>query len=469
MVIILSYINMKFIAKKHIFTLAIAGLFYPITAAAFNISFEGVSHDVITLDGDISTGLNKIYVAYDTSEINSIRIGGASGRLKAEKYSNLGGGYAVEVPTAGSGLDYLINNPEGNMGYIISDGNSTEYFWLVNYTTHKFSINAVGEWPEQDCDNTRISTSGNGAAIHYYSIDGRQCELSRDIKVEFYTLAWNEENEEYQQFYSTKTISHLSNPITLTPPLYCKTPITITGDRFLQHWGMQKSIESAPIPPNGLECHTSAEQTNMPEDDSDGPGSNMVKMNADGLGGSAPAEIEFKAYVTDGVIHNEWQIASDSGFEYITNRYNEQELNYTFLEEGTYYIRYVGSNEDGSCETYGDTYTVSIGSAELRIPNAFSPNDDGVNDEWKVGYRSLLNFQCWIFDRYGNEIFRFDDPSLGWDGTYKGKKVKPGVYYYVIEATGADGQKFKKGGDINIIHYNLSGSGNESVGETPSE
>ena len=41
--------------------------------------------------------------------------------------------------------------------------------------------------------------------------------------------------------------------------------------------------------------------------------------------------------------------------------------------------------------------------------------------------------------------------SKGWDGKYKGKYVKPGVYYYVIEAKGADGKEYKKKGDINIL------------------
>ncbi|MDE5795706.1 MAG: gliding motility-associated C-terminal domain-containing protein, partial [Muribaculaceae bacterium] len=97
--------------------------------------------------------------------------------------------------------------------------------------------------------------------------------------------------------------------------------------------------------------------------------------------------------------------------------------------------------------------TVTIGDSELLCPNAFSPNDDGVNDIWKISYRSLLEFKCWIFDRTGKQLYHYTDPSGGWDGTYRGKKVKPGVYYYVIQAAGSDGKKYKKSGDINIIRY----------------
>ena len=135
----------------------------------------------------------------------------------------------------------------------------------------------------------------------------------------------------------------------------------------------------------------------------------------------------------------------------------DNDLSYTFNDEGTYYVNFFGSNEDGSCEVEGDQYSIGIGASDLRIPNAFSPNGDGVNDEWKVGYISLVEFKCWIFDKNGHQLHYFDNPASGWDGKYNGKIVSPGVYYYVIEAKGADGKKYKKGGDINIIGYKKIG------------
>ena len=71
--------------------------------------------------------------------------------------------------------------------------------------------------------------------------------------------------------------------------------------------------------------------------------------------------------------------------------------------------------------------------------------------EWKVAYKSIVEFKCWIFNRWGEQIYHYQDPSGGWDGRYHGKLVPPGVYYYVIEARGADGQKYKLKGHINIL------------------
>ncbi len=99
------------------------------------------------------------------------------------------------------------------------------------------------------------------------------------------------------------------------------------------------------------------------------------------------------------------------------------------------------------------TYAVTITDSYLACPNAFSPNGDGVNDEWKVSYRSLREYECHIFNRWGKEMFSSRDPEQGWDGKSGGKTVPAGAYYYVITATGNDGQQYKLGGDINILHF----------------
>lgn len=424
---------------------------------AFKVDFIGPDKEVIEITPDKSTGLEMIYVAYDCSQVSELRVDGLSNVSQVYKYSNLGGGFAEPVSFQLDGNVVVIPTPVGDMGYIIEADGRNNPFWIVDYLPHRLALSSIHADSSQDCENTRINIDGTGDAIHYYTIDGRQAELSRDISVEYNNLEWDANNIQYIQSQSKKIISHLSNPVILTPPLYCNTIIIAKGDRFLEKWGMGVKVESSLIYANGLDVQTVAEQTNLPEENPD-MASNLIKTETSGMGGSAPADISFSAYVTDAVIHNEWQIASDIDFEYIDYRFNDQNIDYTFTEEGTYYVRFVGSNHDGSCEAVGETYTISIGASDLRIPNAFTPNDDGINDIWRVAYRSLLSFSCTIFDRYGNEIYSYRDPSGGWDGKYKGKVVKPGVYFYVIEAEGADGTKYKKGGDINILKSNRESS-----------
>lgn len=422
------------------------------TSGAVTVSFQGGSRKVLEETPDKSTGLDKIYVAYSAGDLTSMELAGASGALSVQRYSNLGGGYSEPVQVRWVGSTAVIDRPAGNMGYIITDQDRSQYIWLVDYSTQKFSISSASAYSPQECDNTRISVVGNGPAIQYFTIDGRPVELSRDIEIAYTTEVWNEAGLSFDRAATVKTIPHLTDPIVITPAFLCATDVAVRGDRFLKAWGMEAEAVTPTIEPNGLEIHATVEQTNLPED-VDEVGSNIIGGEDGGQESSAPADMKLTAYITDAVIHSEWQITEDSNFDNIDYRFNEPEVDYTFDEEGTYYMRFVGSDATGSCSVYSDVFTVSIGASDLRIPNAFTPNDDGVNDVWKVAYRSLLEFKCWIFDRYGNEIYHFEDPNDGWDGKYRGKPVKSGVYFYVIEAKGSDGKKYKKGGDINIVGF----------------
>ena len=155
---------------------------------------------------------------------------------------------------------------------------------------------------------------------------------------------------------------------------------------------------------------------------------------------------------TDAAVFHEWQFALNPEFDPIDDRYTENVVNYTFRNQGTTYVRFFAADESGRCEFTGPVYQVVIGESSLLCPNAFTPESSpGVNDEWKVSYKSIVSFECHIFNRWGTEMFSFTDPSVGWDGKYKGKYVPAGTYFYVIKARGADGRDYKLSGDINII------------------
>lgn len=99
-----------------------------------------------------------------------------------------------------------------------------------------------------------------------------------------------------------------------------------------------------------------------------------------------------------------------------------------------------------------DEYTEAPDTSMLKCPNAFSPrNADGVNDEWRVSYKEIAEFRCHIFNRHGQQVATLTEPEQGWDGTYKGKKVAAGVYYYVIRAEGTDRKRYELSGDINLF------------------
>jgi gliding motility-associated-like protein len=92
------------------------------------------------------------------------------------------------------------------------------------------------------------------------------------------------------------------------------------------------------------------------------------------------------------------------------------------------------------------------GVTGVHIPNAFSPNNDGLNDmlEYYIGY-DVLEFDLIIIDRWGNTVFRTNSPSEYWDGRYKSKYVNSGIYTYVIGYTLTTNEQLKKSGNITLI------------------
>lgn len=428
-------------------TLAFSIIMSPFQANADVLNFEGCSFPPISVSPSKDTGLDYLYVLYNVQEAK-IRIDSTNpANVKISQFSNLGGAFQTPVEDFIIDGNYIyIDVITPNSGYIIEENGKSKYIWIIDYSDYIFDVQSLYLSEDNSCDATVLEISGNAKPIHYYTINGRQETLSRDIELQYNTLVFDDNSKQFEEIELVKNIASITEKISIFPPVYCSSSFTLEGDRFLKEWNKKRTVKSQTYPPISTSVYTEAIIENSEEDSS-----NQINSGIEGLGGSAPCSIKFRAYVSDAVIHNEWQMASDESFEDITYRINEQDLDYTFTQEGTTYLRFVGSNNDGSCEAIGETFTVTIGTSVLKIPNAFSPNGDGINDEWKVSYRSLIDFKCWIFDRQGHEIISFDDPDVGWDGKRNGKYVNPGVYYYVIQAKGADGKHYKKSGDINII------------------
>lgn len=421
-----------------------------------NVKIEGSPMKIIEVKPESSTGLNNIFVVFNTRDCRFTFTSGDTSNISVSKFSSMGGGYSQEVSNIEkdqNSVSFPLTSED--LGYIIDVNGKMYYYWIVNYANHEMSLNNISPSEDTECDYSVLKIDGSASPINYYTINGQPRVLSREIKLEYTTQIFNKEIKEYEKINETKVYESISNYLSVSPPAYCSTYFTLSGDRFLSEWGRELIAQSMIIQPSAVSCETEAVQVFSEE------GSNVMKGDSNELGGSAPADISFLAHTTDAVIHYEWQMCNNTNFENPEYRFYQQDLDYTFTETGTWYLRFIGTNSEGTCETIGDTYTVSIGESALECPNAFSPNGDGVNDIWKVSYRSLINFHCEIFNRNGQLIYSFDDPSNGWDGTWHGKTVKPGVYYYVIVAEGSDSKQYKKSGDINIINSRIFAPGSQ--------
>ena len=102
----------------------------------------------------------------------------------------------------------------------------------------------------------------------------------------------------------------------------------------------------------------------------------------------------------------------------------------TALANRTYKLTATGQ---GGC-TASDTMTVSILLA-LKIPNAFSPNGDGINDTWDIiNLKDYPASSVEVFNRYGQSVYLSNGRyTKSWDGTFKGNKLPNGTYYYIVD------------------------------------
>lgn len=102
------------------------------------------------------------------------------------------------------------------------------------------------------------------------------------------------------------------------------------------------------------------------------------------------------------------------------------------------------------CSAFSDV-TVTVIQNCVQIMNAISPNQDGVNDNWIVSSNGCAtNVKAKIYNRYGGLVYESENYQNDWQGTYKGKPVPDGTYYYVVEYISFGRKLFLKG-DVTVI------------------
>ncbi|MBL7790791.1 MAG: gliding motility-associated C-terminal domain-containing protein, partial [Saprospiraceae bacterium] len=115
----------------------------------------------------------------------------------------------------------------------------------------------------------------------------------------------------------------------------------------------------------------------------------------------------------------------------------EEGLQRIITTDGTYSLTAMNS-----CDTIAYTinarYDGALAASPLYIPNAFSPNDDGINDVFVVLAADdvlVTNFELMFFDRWGNQLFHSQNIANGWDGAFRGRQLGAGVYVWWLQAT----------------------------------
>ncbi len=108
-------------------------------------------------------------------------------------------------------------------------------------------------------------------------------------------------------------------------------------------------------------------------------------------------------------------------------------------------------NAEGCSNT--DTVTLTVVPYCIKVKNAFTPNGDGVNDNWMVydQFDCLTNVKVQVFNRYGSKVFESKNYRNDWNGTYNGQTLPDATYYYVIDFLLSTGIVNQVRGDVTIL------------------
>lgn len=140
-------------------------------------------------------------------------------------------------------------------------------------------------------------------------------------------------------------------------------------------------------------------------------------------------------------------------FEWLVNGKvvsTDYNFDYEFESNGKYTVELVART--GDCESRYSK-TIDVVSSDFRIPNVFTPNGDGIGDEFTLYYDgTLLDYDLSIYTKAGQLVFHSQQLDNYWDGKISGNnEASEGVYFYVITATNDKNEKLTHKGTVQLI------------------
>ena len=97
--------------------------------------------------------------------------------------------------------------------------------------------------------------------------------------------------------------------------------------------------------------------------------------------------------------------------------------------------------------------TITVDAAEvLIVPNIFTPNGDGINDQFFIISSGMSTLACDIYNRWGQLVYCIKSINQTWDGIMNnGNHASEGTYFYILQAKGYDGKEYKKDGALTLL------------------
>jgi len=343
--------------------------------------------------------------------------------------------HSIETGSVETGVEMQYNMDEGGY-YIVKDGVEYSPFYVFRYVEPE-NLNLE---LTPDCAGAVLRLTGDTKPYTYKRRDGSEGVYMRACTIDYNVLVWNGETwaDSAVQMINLKLREGLYN----LEPLYDTTQIALCYDTeiratlFSDSACLTTELLENEVKSVNMELTSLATVRGVEGEKSNERNRPTSQRLISASEYSGPLEVAFYSNPTPAVQFYKWAIYKSS--QCIVTRH-DKDIRYTFSEPGSY--RVVCTVNNASCTADSMEMRVTISESYLRVPNVFTPNGDGVNDEFRVSYRSLREFHCWVYNRWGKLVYEWTDPAKGWDGTVNGRPAAEGAYYYVVRAMGTDAAK----------------------------
>ncbi|MFY9310059.1 MAG: gliding motility-associated C-terminal domain-containing protein [Bacteroidia bacterium] len=267
---------------------------------------------------------------------------------------------------------------------------------------------------------------------------------------------------------SSPVVHFISDSIGCSPACIAFTDSSYIASGTNQQWLWNFGDGNTSMLQNPTHCFvntsTSAPQSNtvsLTVTSNDGCSSTLVKNNYITINPAPSADFDyspkpptvlspFVSFQNLSLGASGWQWFFTNGLEDTTSVL--QHPYYTYIDTGTFAVTLIATNNYSCSDTVRKDIIIGP-DWTIYIPNAFTPNDDGINDTFFAKTYGIVEFEMLIFDRWGNLIFYTDDLNKQWDGkANQGDELaQRDVYVYVIKATDIFGNHHKYRGTVTLV------------------
>ena len=340
--------------------------------------------------------------------------------------------YSQENTDAGN--SQITGLADGCYRSTITQGGTTEIYraWVFNNWT-----SAQATIANSDCESFTLSGSFNSATLRYYDLSNNSpVELPKVINTEWYEGDVKLSSVLNFEVFNPPT-ENTNYSLRVFDQYGCEALSPVTYESIVT----EASFTASPM--NG-EAPLTVTFSNTSKNGSPGYYEWFFYRDID--------EIKKEIVETGGPVDSIYLVAYDDAPVY------------TYENSGNYLVKLVSKHvsESFTCvDTFLMKNFIVADTSFVIAPNVFTPNGDGVNDEYVIKYWSMKSIEINIYNRWGKRVHHWESGDVPgfedtrsesvWDGRIGGRYASPGVYYWDVVGRGRDGKRRTDHGFLHLF------------------